>query len=156
MRTVIYNVGSWERRDPLNFESSISSGYPEANVTIFFDSDCGICTATVSWLTSKTSGGEFAFVPNRRIKDFFSDNEQAELLSEKSKSTMIAYDKLTQEFFFGYDCFPIIFNKSYRRRYRILAYLMRFFLVKLIGKKIYRMIALNRRFLGGREATCGL
>lgn len=126
------------------------------SVYVYFDNDCGICKSSVAWLSKISSKEPVKYLPNTEIYRIGNKDLSCLELFERSKSVMIAFIEEKQKLLFGYDCFVLILGLSNSKKRQLISAAMKFYPVRLVGVRVYKTIARNRRFFSGRGASCGL
>jgi predicted DCC family thiol-disulfide oxidoreductase YuxK len=124
-----------------------SQDYP----IVVFDGTCGFCKNVLNFLKSKYDFSGVTFLP-------YSDETAVlwkfpEEIVEQHKNYMFFVVNST-EFHRGYFAFQQLFaaNEDLKK----ISNLMRFRIIKLVGKAVYMVISRNRRKLSGRNASCGI
>jgi predicted DCC family thiol-disulfide oxidoreductase YuxK len=116
-------------------------------VTVWFDDDCGVCSASVRWLRKRTDP-TVAFRPNREL-----DNEQLRASASDAIVVTDADDSWT-----AIDAVAIILDRSGRFG-RLAAFGLRLPVVHAVAGVAYRWVAANRARLSARlglAAGCDL
>lgn len=140
----------------LNKQSFSLKTERKSEVLVFFDDDCGICKASIQWLLRVGSREQIEFLPNGKIQQIFNEAENVSELIEKSYKQMVAVDRQREKVYLGYDCFVLILSLSSSFKRRSIAMAMKPYLIRVVGKLVYKTVARNRRFLSGKGASCGL
>lgn len=116
-------------------------------VTVWFDDDCGVCSASVRWLRKRTDP-TVVFRPNREL-----DNEQ---LRASASDAIVVTD--ADESWTAVDAVAIVLDRSGRLG-RLAAFGLRLPVVHAVAGVVYRWVAANRARLSARlglAAGCDL
>lgn len=116
-------------------------------VTVWFDDDCGVCSASVRWLRKRTDP-TVTFRPNREL-----DNEQLRASASDAIVVTDADDSWT-----AIDAVAVILERSGRFG-RLAAFGLRLPVVHAVAGVVYRWVAANRARLSARlglAASCDL
>lgn len=117
---------------------------------LFYDQNCDFCTRIVSSISKKNN--EIVLRTLQSIGE--TDSQFLNFDSEIVMSAMWLYHLDNKELLQGYYAFKRIAMVYYKNPF--LKFLFLTPISDFVGKRIYRLVAKNRRFAGCKSTSCGL